>query len=257
MTQAFNLSQFANKVNTSGQASLTTAVTGTLPIANGGTNSTATPTAGGIVYGTGTAQAVTSAGTTGQILYSNGASAPSFAAPPVSGFSNMVVLTVTNANYSIPASKLKVTVVGGGGDGGEKAEAFNNNRGGGGGGGGGAAIEVITGLIVGDTVNVTVGGATTSFGSYLSATGGANGGTITGGVGGAGTGGDINMQGSDGTNGTSSTSTTYSGGFGGSSILGGSVRAGNAGKNYGGGGGGQGGTGSLGTGSTGVVIIEY
>ena len=42
MTQAFNLSQFANKVNTSGQADLTTAVTGTLPIANGGTGSTST-----------------------------------------------------------------------------------------------------------------------------------------------------------------------------------------------------------------------
>jgi hypothetical protein len=42
MTQAFNLSQFANNVNTSGQASLTAAVSGTLPVANGGTG-TATP----------------------------------------------------------------------------------------------------------------------------------------------------------------------------------------------------------------------
>ena len=42
MTQAFNLSQFANFVNTSGKASLTTAVTGTLPIANGGTGSAST-----------------------------------------------------------------------------------------------------------------------------------------------------------------------------------------------------------------------
>ena len=42
MTQAFNLSQFANNVNSSGLASLTTGVTGTLPIGNGGTNSTAT-----------------------------------------------------------------------------------------------------------------------------------------------------------------------------------------------------------------------
>lgn len=60
---------------------LTTGVTGTLPIANGGTNSTATPTAGGVVYGTGTAQAVTTAGTSGQVLQSNGASAPSWATP--------------------------------------------------------------------------------------------------------------------------------------------------------------------------------
>jgi hypothetical protein len=53
MTQAFNLSQFANKVNTSGQADLTTAVSGTLPVANGGTG-------------------VTSAGASGNILTSNG-----------------------------------------------------------------------------------------------------------------------------------------------------------------------------------------
>ena len=55
---------------------LTTGVTGTLPIANGGTNSTATPTAGGSAYGTGTAFAFTAAGTAGQVLNSTGASAP-------------------------------------------------------------------------------------------------------------------------------------------------------------------------------------
>ena len=55
---------------------LTTGVTGTLPIANGGTNSTATPTAGGSVYGTGTAFAFTAAGTDGQVLTSAGAGAP-------------------------------------------------------------------------------------------------------------------------------------------------------------------------------------
>jgi hypothetical protein len=58
--------------------SLTTQVTGTLPIANGGTNATATPTAGTVAYGTGTAYAFTSAGTTGQVLLSNGSSAPSW-----------------------------------------------------------------------------------------------------------------------------------------------------------------------------------
>jgi hypothetical protein len=57
---------------------LTTGVTGTLPIANGGTNSTATPTAGGVVYGTGTAQAITAAGTSGQYLQSNAGSAPTW-----------------------------------------------------------------------------------------------------------------------------------------------------------------------------------
>jgi hypothetical protein len=69
MTQAFNLSQFANKVNTSGQADLTTAVTGTLPVANGGTG-------------------VTSAGTNGNVLTSNGSAWVSQALP-ASGVSSI------------------------------------------------------------------------------------------------------------------------------------------------------------------------
>jgi len=72
---------------------LTTGVTGTLPIANGGTNSTATPTAGGVVYGTGTAQAVTTAGTSGQVLQSNGASAPSWVT--ASGGAMVLISTLT------------------------------------------------------------------------------------------------------------------------------------------------------------------
>jgi hypothetical protein len=59
---------------------LTTGVTGTLPIANGGTNSTTVPTAGAVPYGTGTAYAFTLAGTAGQVLTSNGAGAPTWAA---------------------------------------------------------------------------------------------------------------------------------------------------------------------------------
>jgi len=47
-------------------------------INRGGTNSTATPTAGGAAYGTGTAYAFTAAGTAGQVLTSNGASAPTW-----------------------------------------------------------------------------------------------------------------------------------------------------------------------------------
>jgi hypothetical protein len=55
-------------------------VAGTLAIANGGTNATATPTAGGVSYGTGTAYAFTSAGTAGYVLTSNGSGAPTWAA---------------------------------------------------------------------------------------------------------------------------------------------------------------------------------
>jgi hypothetical protein len=53
-------------------------LTGTLNVANGGTGGTATPTAGTVAYGTGTAYAFTAAGTAGQVLISNGVSAPSW-----------------------------------------------------------------------------------------------------------------------------------------------------------------------------------
>ena len=61
---------------------VTTGVTGVLPIASGGTNSTATPTAGGIGYGTGTAHAYSAAGTTGQVLTSGEAGSPTWALFP-------------------------------------------------------------------------------------------------------------------------------------------------------------------------------
>lgn len=56
-----------------------------LAIASGGTNSSATPTAGGAGYGTGTAHAYTAAGTAGQVLTSQGASAPTWTTLTSSG----------------------------------------------------------------------------------------------------------------------------------------------------------------------------
>ena len=67
-----------------GKIGLTTHVSGTLPIANGGTNATATPTSGAVPYGTGTAYAFTAAGTSGQFLKSNGSSAPTWATAGIS-----------------------------------------------------------------------------------------------------------------------------------------------------------------------------
>ena len=61
-----------------GKIGLTTHVSGTLPIANGGTNSTATATNGGVGYGTGTAYAFSAAGTSNQLLQSAGAAAPTW-----------------------------------------------------------------------------------------------------------------------------------------------------------------------------------
>ena len=79
-----------------------TNVTGTLPIANGGTNSTATATAGGIGYGTGTAHAYTAAGTLNQVLISNGAGAPTWgsATPTAAQGASMVLVTTVTASSS-------------------------------------------------------------------------------------------------------------------------------------------------------------
>jgi hypothetical protein len=60
-------------------------ISSTLPVALGGTNSTATPTAGGAGYGTGTAHAYTAAGTAGQVLTSQGAGAPTWTTPASPG----------------------------------------------------------------------------------------------------------------------------------------------------------------------------
>jgi hypothetical protein len=85
-----------------GKIGLTTHVSGVLPIANGGTNSTSTPTAGAVPYGTGTAYAFTAAGTSGQVLTSAGAGVPTWATPTTGtvtsvGLAMPVQFTVTNS----------------------------------------------------------------------------------------------------------------------------------------------------------------
>ncbi len=80
MTQALNLGLLGNFVNTSGQVTLTTGVTGTLPIANGGTNATSAATAlsnlGGIsgsspTITTPTIATIKSASTTAPTVFQN------------------------------------------------------------------------------------------------------------------------------------------------------------------------------------------
>jgi hypothetical protein len=78
-------------ITTSGTITLA----GTLAIANGGTNGSATPTAGAISYGTGTAFAFTAAGTSGYVLQSNGASAPTWRTP--TEYATVTDDTTTNA----------------------------------------------------------------------------------------------------------------------------------------------------------------
>jgi len=106
---------------------------GTLAIANGGTNSTATPTAGGAIYGTGTAYAVTAAGTSGQVLTSTGSSAPTWS--------------------NIPFYATDILIVAGGGAGG----GTSNGAGQGGGGAGGYIAQSLV-LIAGSSYTATVGG---------------------------------------------------------------------------------------------------
>lgn len=197
MTQAFNLSQLANKVNTSGQLDISTGATGTLPIANGGTNNGSLPvTAGGVVYTDGSKQVNTGAGSSGQLLQSNGASAPTWVAPPVGGFSNCVVYTTSGTfdSVALNATKARITVIGGGGG----AGGGSSTAAGKGGGQGGFASAIVSGLS--GTYSITVGnggngggfgnttgasGQTSSFGSLVSATGGAGGGSYSSGTVGA------------------------------------------------------------------------
>ena len=93
---------------------LTSGVTGTLPIANGGTNSTATATAGGIGYGTGTANAYTAAGTTGQVLTSAGAGVPAWvtALPVANGGTGATTLASNNVLLGNGTSALQVVAPG-------------------------------------------------------------------------------------------------------------------------------------------------
>lgn len=213
---------------------LTTGVTGTLPVANGGTGRT-TNTAYAVICGGTTAggveQSIASVGTSGQVLTSNGAgSLPTFQTPAGGGGLGGTTVFTANGTFTIPAGKtvVKVTVVGGGG--GSGASGFDGYGGAGGGGGGGAAIKYLTGLTPGNTLTVTRGaggsgaassgsvgsaGGTSSVASgtqtitTISATGGAGGTSsintgrsANGGTGGTGSNGDLNVSGNGGGSGT-------------------------------------------------------
>ena len=90
--QVQNLTSGQNILITNGAGSITIALTGIVPIANGGTNSSATPIAGAVPYGTGTAYGFPAAGTSGQVLTSAGSGTPTWTTPTTG--------TVTSVNVS-------------------------------------------------------------------------------------------------------------------------------------------------------------
>jgi len=152
--------------NVTGNVSGTAAtITGVNTIAHGGTNNASLGvTAGGVVYTDGSALQNTGAGTSGQVLTSNGSSAPSFQTISASGrLLNVQYFTTAGTATYTPTSgtnSVIVEVVGGGGGSGTSSTA----------------------------------GGTTSFGALISATGGsANGGNA-----GSGSGGDLNGTGTKG-----------------------------------------------------------
>ena len=90
-----NVSWSTNTFDYAGSITSATWNGATIAINRGGTNGTATPTAGTVAYGTGTAYAFTAAGTSGQVLQSNGASAPTWVTP--AAYATVTDDTTTNA----------------------------------------------------------------------------------------------------------------------------------------------------------------
>lgn len=192
----------------------------------------------------------------------------------------------SSGSFTVPAGvffvRAYVTGGGGSGSGGTAVTA------GGGGGAGGTAIKVCA-VTPGQVVTVTVGGggvavtgnalgnagASSSFGSYCSATGGAGAGPIvssgtSGGLGGAGSGGDINIDGGNGNDGFYYATPAVSiGGVGGTSYWGGGGRQSENGTNtfgqmngqaFGSGAGGaylNSATVAGGAGAAGIVVVQW
>ena len=184
-----------------------------------------------------------------------------------------------NDSFTVPqgSSFIKVRLCGGGGGGGAGAPQM-----GGGGGGAGGYCEGIVPVVPGQTFPIFVGqggagavsggvsaasGETTSFGTNMSATGGAGGANASqfafGGVPGSGQGATVSLTGGFGSDGNGGTYVFP--GNGGASLFGGGGRAAASGGTLeqngtapgSGGGGCYGVNGSGGNGAPGIVIVEY
>ncbi len=217
-----------------------------IPVTDGGSGTNTAPTQGGVIYAaSAAAMASTAAGTAGQILQSNGSSAPTW----VTKKEFLGVQTFTNGTTSYtPTSgttEIVVEMWGGGGAGGSVTNVAGAAGGGGGSGGyalynwsavGAGPYTIAIGAggtaVAGGTGNA--GGITTFNNGTITVTAyGGSGGTTAGGsnvikfmAGGAGgavsTNGTVNAAGAPGANGmTSTVVTTNFSGNGGSTSLGG------------------------------------
>ena len=223
---------------------LTSGVTGTLPVANGGTGLTAPGTSGNLLISNGTAWTSATLSQSGQLIR----------APQI---------LTTGTSYTTPSNctKIYVEFVGGGGGGGSAS-----NGAGGGAGAYCAKYFTVSGstaytYAIGSGGAVDTDGGATTFtvgGTTITANGGKkgnNGLNAAGGVGGTATNGDLNVGGGGGQSSMQYSSSLF-GGVGGASFFGGGGNSpGGAAQAYGAGGAGQG---SGGSGASGLIRIwEY
>ena len=121
MTQAFNLSQLANNVNTSGQLDASAGLYNTTPVANGGSGRS-TLTSGSVLLGNGTSAVTMLAGAvTNDALVWNGTTwtaTPLAAAGGGGGYSTTVITSPTSYTKPLALKAIKIFVIGGGGGGG-------------------------------------------------------------------------------------------------------------------------------------------
>jgi len=141
MTQAYNLSQLANKVNTSGQVDVTTGLSGVTPVANGGTGQS-TFTNGQLLIGNTTGNTLTKATLTAGsgISVTNGNGSITIATTGGGQLSYALFSYPGSGTWTCPSgvTKVKVTCIAGGGGGnvGSGADFFGGN--------GGCAIGIYT-----------------------------------------------------------------------------------------------------------------
>ena len=250
---------------------------GTLGVSRGGTNLTATPTNGQLPIGNGTGYTLATLSAGSGISVTNASGSITIAATG-GGFTSVVTQVFTSGGTYTPTTGMDFCIVevvgGGGGSGGIPATTATETSASPGGGGGGYARKVFASATIGASQTVTIGaggtagaaganaggnGGTTSLGSLITATGGDGSiaGVVTGTTyvvrkgasGGNGTLGDINVNGNPGGNlviiYNATTDRRGFSGWGGSSVLGGSIQGlvttnGTApGLDYGGGAGGS------------------